>query len=278
MSRTAGEALMCGRYAASVDPDALIEVFEIDNNAMADPTRSLLVKPQDPVPGALDYNMAPSKAAPVVVARDGSRQLRLLSWGLVPSWAKDTRGGARMINARAETLLTKPAYRRAARTRRALVPAQGWYEWQVSPTAKTTAGTPGKQPFFTSRADAAPVAMAGIYEFWKDPSVGPGVAETPWVVTFAIITQPAERGLDRIHERQPLVLDHDRWDRWLDPSLADDGEISALLGASEPGRFTTAPVGTAVNRVSNNGPELLAELGQHDLVGVVDPSTGEVLG
>ncbi len=269
---------MCGRYAASADPDELIELFEIDENAMGEPTRSLLVNSQTPPPGASDYNMAPSKAAPVVVAREGSRQLRLLSWGLVPSWAKDTRGGARMINARAETLLDKPAYRKAARTRRALVPAQGWYEWQVSPTATTAAGKPRKQPFFTTRADATPLAMAGVYEFWKDPSVAPDDEQTPWVVTFAIVTTAAEPGLDRIHDRQPLVLDSQHWDRWLDPTLTDGDEIGGLLTCAEPGRFTTWPISTAVNRVANNGPDLLSEVPVDQLMGVVDPHTGEVLG
>lgn len=269
---------MCGRYAASADPDELIDMFEIDHNAMAEPTRSLLVNPQDPPPGASDYNMAPSKAAPVVVAREGVRQLRLLSWGLVPAWAKDARGGARMINARAETLLTKPAYRTAARTRRALVPAHGWYEWQVSPSATTAAGKPRKQPFFTTRADSAPLAMAGIYEFWKDPSVGPDDEQTPWVVTFAIITTAAEPGLDRIHDRQPLVLDPQQWDRWLDPTLTDGDEIGGFLGPTDPGRFTTWPISSAVNRVANNGSDLLKEVPLDQLVGVVDPNTGEVLG
>lgn len=269
---------MCGRYAASADPDELIDMFEIDQNAMGEPTRSLLVNPQDPPAGASDYNMAPSKAAPVVVAREGVRQLRLLSWGLVPAWAKDARGGARMINARAETLLTKPAYRTAARTRRALVPAHGWYEWQVSPSATTAAGKPRKQPFFTTRADSAPLAMAGIYEFWKDPSVGPDDEQTPWVVTFAIITTAAEPGLDRIHDRQPLILDPQQWDRWLDPTLTDGDEIGGFLGPTDPGRFTTWPISSAVNRVANNGSDLLKEVPLDQLVGVVDPKTGEVLG
>lgn len=269
---------MCGRYAASADPNELIESFEIDENAISEPTRSLLVNPQTPPPGTSDYNMAPSKAAPVVVAREGSRHLRLLSWGLVPSWAKDARGGVRMINARAETLLDKPAYRKAARARRALIPAQGWYEWQVSPTATTAAGKPRKQPFFTTRADSTLLAMAGVYEFWKDPSVAADDEQTPWVVTFAIITTAAEPGLNHIHDRQPLVLDRQHWDRWLDPTLTDGQEITGLLASSDPGRFTTWPISPAVNRVANNGPELLDPLPVDQFVGVVDPNTGEVLG
>src|SRR5690606_3530839 len=145
---------MCGRYAASADPDELIEAFEVEVDATAERSRSLLVKPQDPPPGAPDYNMAPSKQAPVVLQRRPKgtedeaappvRQLRLLSWGLVPSWAKDPSVGVRMINARAESVLEKPAFAKAALRRRCLVPARGWYEWQASPVATDPKGKPRK--------------------------------------------------------------------------------------------------------------------------------------
>lgn len=266
---------MCGRYASSADPDDLIEAFEIDHNAMAEPTRSLLVKPQQPPPGAPDFNVAPSKAVPIVLEREaGERQLRPLTWGLVPSWSKDARAGVRMINARAETLLSKPAYAKAARSRRCLVPATGWYEWQVSPTAIGAKGKPRKQAFFVQRADDVPLAMAGIYEFWKESDA----PSSQWLVTFAIITTAAEPGLDRIHDRQPVVLDADRWRLWLDPTMEDPAEIDALLGAPDRGRFTTWPVSPAVNAVANNDPDLMQAIPVEDLVGVVDPSTGELLG
>lgn len=268
---------MCGRYAASAHPEDLIEAFEIDHNAMGEPTRSLLVHAQTPPPGQPDYNMAPTKAAPVVVQREpGHRQLRPLTWGLVPSWSKDPRAGVRMINARAESLLSKPAYAKAARARRCLVPAAGWYEWQASPTATGPKGKPRKQPFYATRSDAMPLAMAGIYEFWKDPSTSE--TASPWLVTFAIITTAAEPGLDRIHDRQPVVLDAQRWQSWLDPHLQDDGEIEALLSTPGGGRFVTWPISTAVNAVSNNSPSLLDQLPTSELVGVLDPMTGELIG
>ncbi|MGB3827233.1 MAG: SOS response-associated peptidase [Ornithinimicrobium sp.] len=265
---------MCGRYAASAAPDELIEAFDIDHNAMADPGRSLLVTPQQPPVGEPDFNMAPVKAAPIVLEREaGVRQLRPLTWGLVPSWSKDPRGGARMINARAETLLTKPAYAKAAHARLCLVPATGWYEWQVSLTATGAKGKPRKQPFFVTRRDATPLAMAGIYEFWKEAQ-----PSSPWLVTFAVITTAAESGLDRIHDRQPLVLEADRWDSWLDPDRNDTDEIEGLLRPPQPGRFTTWPVSTAVNAVAHNDPSLIDQVPDEELVGVLDPTTGELIG
>lgn len=275
---------MCGRYAATANPDDLIEEFEIDADRTGDPTRSLLKSPQDPPPGTPDHNMAPTKQAPVVLTRapkdepgDPLRQLRLLSWGLVPSWAKDTKVGLRMTNARAETLLDKPSYAKAAAVRRCLVPAEGWYEWQVSPVAKDSKGKPRKQPFFIHRGDGDMVAFAGLYEFWRDRSV-PDDDPDAWLVSFTIVTTAAEPGMDRIHDRQPLVLERGDHARWLDPDLTDPDGIRDLLGFEQPGRFAAHPISTAVNATRNNGPGLLAPLPKEDLVGVVDPETGEVLG
>lgn len=277
---------MCGRYAASANPDELIEEFEIGLDGTGEPSRSTLVNPQDPPAGSPDYNMAPSKLAPVVLTRaprgsDGAgdpvRQLRLLSWGLVPSWAKDPKVGMRMINARLESALEKPAFKKAAAARRAIVPAQGWYEWQVSPVARDAKGKPRKQPFFLTRHDEDPVAFAGLYEFWRDKDVD---AEDPaaWLVSFTILTTEAEPGLDRIHDRQPVVLDRDRWTDWLDPALTDPDEVHTLAQSPGEGRFVTWPVGTTVNATRNNGPALLEPVSPASLDGVVDPTTGEVLG
>jgi len=277
---------MCGRYAASADPDELLEAFEVVVDAMAERSRSVLVNPQEPPAGTPDYNMAPSKQAPVILTRrprqaaedePASRQLRLLSWGLVPSWAKDVTVGTRMINARAESLLDKPAFARAALARRCLVPAQGWYEWQASPVATDRKGKPRRQPFFITRDDDQPVAFAGVYEFWKDPSADPDAADA-WVVSFAVVTGAAEPGLDRVHDRQPMVLDRDRWADWLDPALDQPDDVRALLQPHPPGRFVAWPVGTAVNATRNNGPDLLLPASVSTLDGVVDPATGEVLG
>jgi putative SOS response-associated peptidase YedK len=277
---------MCGRYAATAAPDELVEAYEVVLDATGQPSRSVLKSPQQPPPGQPDHNVAPSKQAPVVLTRtakdlpgaDPVRQLRHLTWGLVPSWAKDPGVGARMINARVESVLTKPAFARAAGRRRCLVPVTGWYEWQASPLATDARGGPRKQPFFVRRADDTPLALAGLYEFWKAPDA-PADDPLSWVVSFAVVTGAAEPGLDRIHDRQPVVLEPAAWADWLDPALTDPEEVRSLLAADPgPGRFTAWPVSTAVNSARNNGPGLLEPAAAADLVGVVDPMTGEVIG
>ncbi|NLG21841.1 MAG: SOS response-associated peptidase [Actinomycetales bacterium] len=281
---------MCGRYAATADPDELIEAFEVDLDATSESSRSVLVNPQDPPAGTPDYNMAPSKQAPVVLTRtprgpDGEkqpdaapvRQLRHLTWGLVPSWAKDPKVGMRMTNARAESLLDKPAFARAATARRAIVPAAGWYEWQVSPVAVDAKGKPRKQPFFMHRADGDQIGFAGLYEFWRDRSAAED-DPAAWIVSFTIVTTAAEPGLDRVHDRQPVVLERAVWQDWLDPATTDPDEVRAMLQSPGPGRFEAYPISTAVNATRNNGAHLLERLPDDQLAGVVNPATGEVLG
>jgi putative SOS response-associated peptidase YedK len=276
---------MCGRYASSSRPEDLVEEFEVDEDRTSQFARSILAAPQSPPAGAPDFNMAPTKQVPVVLTRasrgavvaDPTRQLRLLTWGLVPSWSRDVKVGLRMINARAESLLDKSSFAPAAAARRCLVPADGWYEWQVSPTALDAKGKPRKQPFFVHRSDGAPLAMAGLYEFWRDRSLGEDDPDA-WLTTYAIITSAADPGLDRIHERQPLVLEREDWADWLDPAQTDPASVRAHLGFAEPGRFDAYPVGTAVNSSNNNGQQLLVPAARSDLVGVVDPTTGEIIG
>lgn len=276
---------MCGRYAATANPDVLVEEFEIDADRTGDPARSLLKSPQDPPPGRPDFNMAPTKQAPVVLTRASKeepgaplRQLRLLTWGLVPSWAKETKVGLRMTNARAETVLEKSSFAKAAASRRCLVPAAGWYEWQASPVATDAKGKPRKQPFFIHRGDGADLAFAGLYEFWRDRAVADPDDPDAWLTTFTIITTTADPGMDRIHDRQPLVLEPQDWARWLDPTLTDLAEVGEMLAFAQPGRFAAYPISTAVNATRNNGPGLLTPLPESELVGVVDPETGEVHG
>ena len=277
---------MCGRYAAAKDQADLVLEFDVEVVATAEPSRSVLVKPQDPPAGAPDYNVAPSKQAPVVLTRASrsdpegplSRQLRLLTWGLVPSWAKDVKIGMRFINARAETALESGPFARAALARRCLVPADGWYEWQASPTVLDAKGKPRKQPFFIHRGDEAPLAFAGLYEFWRDPAVPDRDDPLAWLTTFTIITTAAEPGLDRIHDRQPLVLEPDNWAAWLDPALTDPAAVERMLRFERAGRFAAYPVSTAVNGSAGNGAHLLDALPAAALRGVVDPTTGEIIG
>src|SRR5450631_3389659 len=251
---------MCGRYASSARPEDLVEEFDVEDDRTGEPARSILVTPQSPPAGEPDFNLAPTKAAPVVLTRGvrgepeagPRRQLRLLTWGLVPSWAKDIKVGLRMVNARSEELLGKPSFARAAASRRCLVPADGWYEWQVSPTALDPRGKPHKQPFFVRRSDGVPMAMAGLYEFWRDRSLAEDDPDA-WLTTYCIITTAAEPGLDRIHERQPLVLERADWADWLDPTASDLSRVKRHLEFSAAGRFDAYPVTTAVNSSRNNG-------------------------
>jgi putative SOS response-associated peptidase YedK len=276
---------MCGRYASSSRPEDLVEEFEVDEDRTGEVARSILVTPQNPPAGQPDFNMAPTKQAPVVLTRavrgdaDAApvRQLRLLTWGLVPSWSKEVKLGLRMTNARSESLLDTSSFARAAAARRCLVPADGWYEWQLSPTAVDGRGKPRKQPFFIQRSDGAPLAMAGLYEFWRDTSRAEDDPDA-WLTTYAIITTAAEPGLDRIHDRQPLVLERADWFDWLDPTQKELSAVKTHLEFSQPGRFDAYPVGTAVNSTRNNGELLLLPLARADLVGVVDPTTGEIIG
>ena len=231
---------MCGRYAASRKPEDLALEFE-----------AVPVGGQPPV--AADYNVAPTKDVHVVrwkKERDaegaltgaGHRELRGVRWGLVPSWAKDVSVGNRMINARVESLTEKPAFRTAARTRRCLVPADGWYEW-----AKRL-DSPGKQPWFITPQDGSVLALAGLWEVW-------GRGEDR-LYTCTVVTAPAVGALHEIHDRMPLVLPRDRWAAWLDPAREDVEELVEPTPPEVVEALELRPVSTAVNNVANNGRQL----------------------
>ena len=246
---------MCGRYASSRRPEDLVEEFEV-------------VESKVPQPLPPDYNVAPTKEVYAVVerppsARDGGegeppqRQLRVLKWGLVPSWAKDPSIGNRMINARMETVAEKPAYRKALASRRCLLPADGYYEWY--PTEElTAAGKPRKQPFFIRPKDGGALAMAGLYEIWRDPTKDDD-AEDRFRWTCTVITTDAEDDVGKIHDRMPLMVEPERWQAWLDPRTDQDTVLDLLVPAA-PGRLEAYPVSTMVNAVRNNGPELIEPL------------------
>jgi putative SOS response-associated peptidase YedK len=224
---------VCGRYAASADPDALVEEFEVD------------IAPD--VALAPDYNMAPTKQAYIVLERgEHERELAVGRWGLVPSWAKDPSIGSRMINARAETVAEKPSYRRPFAKRRCLVPADGFYEWYAP------GGKAPKQPFFIHPADGSRLAMAGLYEWW-----GEGESR---MLTFTVITTSASDEVGRIHDRMPMTVQRQSWDSWLDPGLNDPVLVAGLLQPAQAVRLDAYPVSTAVNNVRNNGPSLVEPL------------------
>ena len=218
---------MCGRYAASKDVANLMEEFEVAR------------PPDETLPE--DFNVAPSKQVYMVVDRetDGGvqRQLRTAKWGLVPSWAKDPKIGNRMINARLETAAEKPSFRRAWAKRRCLLPADGYYEWY--------AGEGPKQPFYIHRPDGHSLAMAGLYEFWKDGE--------DWLVTTCVLTTDAPDELGRIHDRMPLLVPDENWAAWLDPEHKPTGDL--VVPAMSMG-LEAYPVSTEVNNVRNNGRQL----------------------
>jgi putative SOS response-associated peptidase YedK len=245
---------MCGRYASSRKPEDLVEEFEIDRSEV----RETL---------APDYNVAPTKEVYAVVERPPSkekqqsaeRQLRVLKWGLVPFWAKDPAIGNKLINARMETVGEKPAFRKAFASRRCLLPADGYYEWYAT-DQKTKAGKPMKQPFFIHPADGSVIAMAGLYEIWRDPTRADDDPERfRWTCT--VLTTSAEDELGRIHDRMPLLVERERYGAWLDPTVNDPEELRGLLVPASPGRLEAYPVTTKVNSVRNNGPDLLEPLG-----------------
>jgi putative SOS response-associated peptidase YedK len=242
---------MCGRYASSRRPEDLVEEFRIDQ-----------VRVPEPLPA--DYNVAPTKPVYAVLERpaDGEagqsapeRQLRSLRWGLVPFWAKDPGIGSKLINARMETVHEKPAFRRPFASRRCLLPADGYYEWY--PTDQLTArGKPVKQPFFIRPADGGVLAMAGLYEIWRDPTRDEDDPQRfRWTCT--VLTTSAEDDLGRIHDRMPLLVEPERYAAWLDPARNDPDGLRELLVPAAPGRLEAYPVSTEVNSVRNNGPELL---------------------
>jgi putative SOS response-associated peptidase YedK len=240
---------MCGRYSSSRDPGDLISEFEIDQPF--DQERAL--RP--------DYNVAPTKPIYAVVERqprddEGKRiadaapvrRLEVVSWGLVPSWAKDPSIGNKLINARMETVAEKPAFRRAFAARRCLLPADGFYEWYGERKG-------GKQPYFIHPKDGGMLAMAGLYEIWRDSTRDPDDPRA-WLWTATVLTTTAQDDLGRIHDRAPLLVEPDRYAEWLDPRINDPDKLRELLVPAAPGRLDAYPVSRAVNDVRNNGPQL----------------------
>ena len=220
---------MCGRYASSRGAADLAAHFAVEQ------------LPEEQL--APSYNVAPTDPVAVVLERKGARRLKVMRWGLVPSWAKDAKGAARLINARSESIADKPAFRAAYQRRRCLLPADGYYEW------KNDGGR--KQPWFLTARDGGPLAMAGLYEVWS-----PLDGERLWTCT--VITTSAPDELGEIHDRTPLLVQPADWARWLDPELDDPGQD--LLVPAVPGVLDAWPVSPAVGNVRNDGPELVAPL------------------
>jgi putative SOS response-associated peptidase YedK len=242
---------VCGRYAASRSADDLVEEFEIEAVVAAEPLAARFnVAPTDPVYAVLARPPRESPDAEPV------RQLRVVRWGLVPAWAEGPSIASRLVNARMETVAEKPAFRRAFASRRCLLPADGYYEWYVDADRRDAKGRPVKQPYFVAPRDAGVLAMAGLYELWRDRA-RPGEDPDAWLWTSSVITTTAQDALGRIHDRMPLLVEPSRYAEWLDPRIDDPVELRRLLVPAAPGRLQAHPVSSRVNSVRNDGPDLV---------------------
>ncbi|MET8248041.1 SOS response-associated peptidase [Streptomyces sp. NPDC005202] len=246
---------MCGRYVSTRRPEDLVQHFRVTE-----------WRPEEAL--APSWNVAPTDDVWAVLERapredrdgDGTpvrRELRPLRWGLVPSWAKDVKIGARLINTRVETVHEKPAFRRAFVKRRCLLPADGFYEWRQIKDRDT--GRARKQPYFIHPEDAQVMALAGLYEYWRNPEVARDDDPAAWLMTCTVITTDATDAAGRVHPRMPLALTPDHYDDWLDPHNQNPDELRELLSPPAGGHLNARPVSPAVNNVRNNGPQLLEE-------------------
>lgn len=215
---------MCGRFAITLPPDAMRRLF------------GFLDEPRFPP----RYNIAPSQPVPIVCLDGGRRRFLLVRWGLVPSWAKDMPHSL-LINARAETIAEKPSFRGAFRHRRALMPADGFYEWRTRET-----GRGPKQPYYIRRKNGAPFAMAAIRDTWMD-------AHGSELDSCAIVTTEANATLKPIHARMPVILDEKDWARWLDPATPEQ-ELLALLRPAPDDLLEAIPISTRINNTANDDP------------------------
>jgi putative SOS response-associated peptidase YedK len=172
-----------------------------------------------------------------------------MRWGLVPTWADDPRIGDRLINARAESVAEKPAFKTAFRKRRCILPADGFYEWEPGPGRR-------KQPVFVHRRDGEPIAFAGLWEVWRDDTV----PDAPWLLTCAIVTTRANAVMEPIHDRMPVMLPETDWRTWLDPDVADLARLEAMLVPPPDEEIELWPVSTRVNSADTNGPDLVERI------------------
>ena len=217
---------MCGRFTLTTPSAVLAEAFG-------------LPEPPDLPPR---YNIAPTQLVAAVRAPEGRRELVSLRWGLIPSWAKDPTIGNSLINARGETVASKPSFRAAFKQRRCLVPADGFYEWKRS--GKT------KQPHYIRRPDGAPFAIAGLWERWRGDGGEP-------VESLTLITTAPNSVLEPIHNRMPVILDPGDHDLWLDPDQRDAGPLQALIRPALDRDLEAYPVSTRVNNPRLDSPELI---------------------
>jgi putative SOS response-associated peptidase YedK len=223
---------MCGRFVQTASPTLLAEHFDVDELAL------------DPPP-APSWNVAPRAEVLTIVESDQVRRMGRMRWGLVPSWASDPGVGDKMINARAETVLEKPAFRTALERRRCIVPADGFYEWE-----RVGSRT---QPMYIHDRAGVPLAFAGLWAVWRDPEV----AEAPWLRSCTIVTTDANATVASVHDRMPVMLASDSWDRWLDRDLSDGEAVTDLLRPAPDDLLELWPVSPRVNSARHDDERLI---------------------
>ncbi len=223
---------MCGRFSLAANLTTIAQRFGV------------LLPTAESVEWSLHYNIAPTKTV-IVVSDDGTRSLTEMRWGLIPSWAKDPAIGNRMINARAETVATKPAFRAALRKRRCLVVADGFYEWQQRGR--------GKQPVYIVLKCREPFGFAGLWDTWTAPDGGE-------IKTCTIITTEANDLLKPIHDRMPVILPREAEAIWLDPTIQDPARLLPLLTPYPAEEMQCYPVSPWVNNPAHDGPECVFPL------------------
>lgn len=235
---------MCGRFVSSTPVSKLVEQFLVDEVKVEKHESS--------------FNVAPTtEILAVAASSEGVRRLGTFKWGLVPSWAKDPATGNRMINLRAETVSEKPTFRRMLAKHRCIIPADGFYEWKDMGKGRK------KQPFFIRARDESVLALAGVWEAWKDKEASED-DDDAWLRTCTIITTAPNKLLKPIHNRMPVVLPPEAWDTWLDRSNEDADAMATLLVPAPDDLLEAYPVGTEVNKVGNDDKQLVMPMEGHE--------------
>ncbi|MBW3664065.1 MAG: SOS response-associated peptidase [Actinobacteria bacterium] len=233
---------MCGRYVSFSEADQLAQFFDVGEVS----TESLDAR----------YNVAPTQEVYAIIQRDGDRRLGTLQWGFVPFWAEDPSKSRNPINARIEGIHDKRMFSQAFERRRCIVPADGFYEWKKTDEV-TAKGKPKKQPFYIHDPDGDPLAFAGIWSSWRPE----GDENAEPVYSVAIITTKAKGPMAEVHDRMPLMLPGELWDRWLDPDVTDVAAVEELVKDLDAPDLELYEISTRVNNVRNEGPDLIAREG-----------------
>ncbi len=233
---------MCGRFVSSSSPERIAAYFGAESSV-----ETL----------GQNFNVAPTNDIYGVVGdADGDLDLQVFHWGLIPIWAKERKIGQRMINARAETLAEKAAFKGVFKKYRCIIPMDGFYEWAagVEGGQLTKSGKLAKRPHFIHRADGEPLAVAGLWSAWRDKSAGP---DAPWLHSATVVTTSANATMESIHDRMPVILPKAMWHMWLDPTNQNIDMLSKLLVPAPDGLLTMHEVSTQVNNVRNKGADLI---------------------